>query len=205
LLAIAGTSDIFNLSSSTFFQKIKTSWDLVIRLCEILIQHKTLQEIIDSKQEKFDVIITSAFFNDCVFGISYIFDIPVITMCSFGGTNWMDEWVGNPSPYAYLPQIFSDYGDRMTFWQRTLNTLSEIYIKLGRIFYVLPQHDAILRKYFNSSSIPSISILEKSTALILINQHFSISYPRPLMPNIVEIGGIHINSPKKLSDVSIFI
>ena len=86
-------------------------------------------------------------------------DIPVIKMCSFGGTKWMDEWVGNPSPYAYLPHIFSDYGYRMNFWQRTLNTLSEIYMKLGRIFYVIPQHDAILRKYFNSNNIPTISIL----------------------------------------------
>jgi glucuronosyltransferase len=91
----------------------------------------------------------------------------------------------------------------MNFWQRTLNTLSEMYMKLGRIFYVIPQHDAILRKYFNSNNIPSISVLEKSTSLLLINQHFSIVYPRPLMPNTVEIGGIHINPPKKLSAVSI--
>jgi hypothetical protein len=90
----------------------------------------------------------------------------------------------------------------MTFWQRMLNVLSEIYMKLGRIFYVIPQHDAILRKYFNSNNIPSVSVLEKSTALLLINQHFSIVYPRPLMPNTVEIGGIHINPPKKLNAVS---
>ena len=130
-------------------------------------------------------------------------DIPVIKMCSFGGIKWMDEWVGNSSPYAYLPQIFFDYGDRMNFWQRTLNTLSEIYMKLGRIFYVIPQHDTILKKYFNSSKIPPISVLKKSTALLLINQHFSIGYPRPLTSNTVEIGGIHINPPKKLNAVSI--
>jgi hypothetical protein len=53
----------------------------------------------------------------------------------------MDEGVRNPSPSAYQPQIFSDYGDRMNFWQRTLNALSEIYMKLGRTFYVIPQHD----------------------------------------------------------------
>jgi len=111
----------------------------------------------------------------------------------------MDEWVGNLSPYAYLPQISYDYGDRMNSWQRTLNTLSEIYVKLGRVFYVIPQHDAILRKCFNSSKIPLISLLQIFTALLLINQHFSIGHPRPLMPNTVEIGGIHINPPKKLN------
>ena len=125
-------------------------------------------------------------------------DIPIIKMCVSGGMKWMDEWVGNPSPYAYVPHLFSDYGDRMNFWQRTINSLSEIYFKLGRIFYVILQHDAILRKYFNSSNISSISVLEKSTALLIINQHFSIGHPRPLMPNTVEVGGIHINPPKKL-------
>jgi glucuronosyltransferase len=117
----------------------------------------------------------------------------------------MDEWFGISSPYAYLPQISSDYGDRMNFWQMTLNTLSEIYVKMGRVFYVIPQYDAIFRRYFNSSNIPSVSVLQKSTALLMINQQFSIGYPRPLMPNIVEIGGIHINPPKKLNAVSISV
>jgi len=112
LLVIAGTSDMLKMTRTSFFQKMKFSWDLGIRLCEMLIQHKDLREIINSKREQFDVIIISAFFNDCVLGISYMLDIPIIKMCSFGGTKWMDEWVVNRSPYAYLPQIFSDYGEQ---------------------------------------------------------------------------------------------
>jgi glucuronosyltransferase len=92
----------------------------------------------------------------------------------------------------------------MNFWQRTLNTLSEIYLKLGRIFYVIPQHGPILRKYSNSSKIPSISVLQKSTALLLLNQHFGIGHPRPLMASTMEIGGIHVKPPKKLNAVSMY-
>jgi len=106
---------MLKMKRSSFFKKIKFSWDLGINLCETLIQHKDLEDIIASKKEEFAVIISSAFFNDCVFGISYMLDIPVIKTCSFGGTKWMDEWVGNPSPYAYQPQIFFDYGDRINF------------------------------------------------------------------------------------------
>jgi len=196
---------MLNMERFWFYQQINLFWNLGIKLCELLTQDKEFEKIIYSNKQQFDVIITSALFHDCVFGFSYVLDIPVIKMCAFSGTKWMDGWVGNPSPYAYLPHIYSDYGDRMNFWQRTLNTLSEIYMKLGRIFYVIPQHDAILRKYFNSSNIPSISVLEKSTALLMINQHFSTGYPRPLMPNAVEIGGIHINPPKKLNNVSMYV
>jgi glucuronosyltransferase len=188
-----------------FYQQMQFYWDIGIKLCDLFIQDETFQELINSKGKEFDIIITSALLNDCVFGISYILDIPIIKMCPFGGMKWMDEWVGNLAPYSYLPQLFSDYSDRMNFWQRTFNTISEMYIKLGRKFYVIPQHEAILRKYLNSSKFPSISVLEKSTSLLLINQHFSTWYPRPLMPNMVEVGGIHINPPKKLNAVSMYV
>jgi hypothetical protein len=201
---VSGTMDFLQMEKFWFFQHIQFYWDSGITLCELFIQDKTFQNLINSKDKKFDIIISGALFYDCVFGISYMLDIPIIKMCSFVGMKWMDEWVGNASPYAYLPHIYSDYGDRMNFWQRTLNTLSEIYIKLGRLFYVIPQHDAILRKYFNSNNIPSISVLEKSTALLLINRHFSIGYPRPFAPNVVEIGGIHDKPPKKLNAVSMY-
>ena len=187
-----------------FFQQIKLFWDLGIRLCELLTQDEAIQKIIKSKEQKFDTIIVSAFFQDCIFGISHMLDVPIIKMCPFVGTKWMDESVGNPSPYAYVPNVFSAYGERMNFWQRTLNTLSEIYMKLGRVLYVIPQHDAILRKYFNSTNSPSIYVLESKTALLMINQHFSIGYPRPLMPNTVEVGGIHITPPMKLNSVSMY-
>jgi hypothetical protein len=32
----------------------------------------------------------------------------------------------------------------MNFWQQFVNTLTEVYLKLGRYLYFLPQHDAIV-------------------------------------------------------------
>jgi len=63
---------MLKMAKSSFFQKIKFSWDLGIRLCEILIQHKDLQGIIHSKKEEFDFIITSAFFSDCLWHPLYV-------------------------------------------------------------------------------------------------------------------------------------
>jgi hypothetical protein len=148
-----------------FFQQMHFYWDVGIRLCELLTQDEAIQKIIKSTEQKFDIIIISTFIQDCIFGISHMLDVPIIKMCPFVGTKWMDESVGNPSTYAYVPNVFSGYGERMNFWQRTLNTLSEIYMKLGRVLYVIPQHDAILRKRFSSTNIPSISVLEKNHSL----------------------------------------
>jgi glucuronosyltransferase len=202
MLTVSGTLDMFHLDKLWYFQSAKLFWDIGIELCNIFLQDEAIQTLLFSTKEKFDILLTSAFMYDCVFGIAYKLNVPIIKICPFVGTKWMDEWFGNPTPYAYVPGIFHEYTDRMNLWQRMHNTLAEIHIKLGRIFYVIPQHDAILRRHLNDSNIPSIWELQKSTALLLLNSHFSTGYSRPLMPNMVEVGGMHITPPKKLPAVS---
>ncbi|PNF23058.1 UDP-glucuronosyltransferase 2B30 [Cryptotermes secundus] len=197
-VSVPGMLDMFNMDKLWFFQTEKIFWDIGIGLCNIFLQDDAIQRLLFSSKEEFDLLITSAFTYDCVFGMGYKLNIPIVKICPFGGREWMDEWFANPSPYAYVPEILQEHSERMNLWQRIHNTLTEIHAKLGRIFYVIPQHDAILRKHLHSNDIPSIWELQKSTALILFNNHFSTSYPRPLMPNMVEVGGMHISPPKKL-------
>lgn len=52
-----------------------------------------------------------------------------------------------------------------------------------------------MRKRFGSD-IPDLRDLADNTSLIFVNQHFSFSGPRPLPPNVVEIGGIHIEQSR---------
>lgn len=53
-----------------------------------------------------------------------------------------------------------------------------------------------LRKRFGPG-IPDLEELAMSTSLVFVNQHFSFSGPRPLPPNVIEIGGIHIKESIK--------
>ena len=138
---------------------------------------------------------------DCVLGMAHKFKVPVIEVCTFAGARWMDDWVGNPGFYSYVPNTFDAFTDRMTFWQRVHNTLSELYIKLGRKYYTLPKHNAMLRRYIGED-VTSIEELERNISLVLVNSHFSFHYPRPIMPNYVPVGGLHIKPPKKLPSVS---
>lgn len=46
--------------------------------------------------------------------------------------------------------------------------------------------------------IPDVQFLaDNNTSLIFVNQHYSLSFARPLPVNVVEIGGIHIKSSRK--------
>lgn len=53
-----------------------------------------------------------------------------------------------------------------------------------------------LQKRFGSG-IPDLRDLADSSSLIFVNQHFSFAGPKPMPPNVVEIGGIHIGPARK--------
>ncbi|KDR11535.1 UDP-glucuronosyltransferase 1-8 [Zootermopsis nevadensis] len=56
-----------------------------------------------------------------------------------------------------------------------------------------------MQKYFNyTDKFPPVWELEYRTSLVLLNSHFSLSYPKPLSPNYVQVGGMHVKPPKKL-------
>lgn len=57
------------------------------------------------------------------------------------------------------------------------------------------------RQLFGPDVTP-VDYLAYNISLIFVNTHFSIDYPRPLVPNIIEIGGVHIGTPKPLPTVS---
>jgi glucuronosyltransferase len=202
LLTGVKAPDPFKTQSFNAFQTILIHWGFGSLICEKYLQDPGLQDLIHSKYEHFDLVIIEAFFNECFLGFAHKFSAPVVQVCSFGGTAWMADWVGNPNTYSYVPDAYSHYSDRMTFWERLTNTVAGELVQLGRKYYYLPKQEAIARKYFNyTNELPSISELESSTALVLVNSHFSFSYPKPLMPNFVPVGGMHIKAPKELPDV----
>lgn len=51
--------------------------------------------------------------------------------------------------------------------------------------------------------VTAIDVLAYNTSLLLVNSHFSVNFPRPMVPNVIEVAGIHIKNPKPLPEVII--
>jgi len=108
--------------------------------------------------------------------------------------------VGNPAPAAYIPDPFTGLGSKMTFCERVYNF---VYGVVGEIYYTnfyLKQQTAIMHKYFGAD-YPSANEILKNTSFVLVNHHHSLGFPRPYVPNMVEIAGVHIDKPKPLPKV----
>lgn len=64
------------------------------------------------------------------------------------------------------------------------------------------ESNAIAREFFGDT-LPDLQELAYNTSLVLVNSHFSINEARPMVPNFVEIGGIHIDDLQTLPKVYI--
>lgn len=109
--------------------------------------------------------------------------------------------MGMLTPWSYVSHYFLGYKDSMGFTQRGVNLFVSLFDVVGRNLHYLPQQERIANEYFQHiPDKPSLSDLEKSVSLMLVNNHRTLSSPRPKMEGMIDIAGVHIRPPKKLPD-----
>ena len=132
-----------------------------------------------------------AFGANCFMGIGYHLRIPIIAVSTNVEYPWISHLTGNNDNPAVVPNnLFSAFGE-LNFWQRLKNTI--MYHNKVREFHWKTEkaQTEAMRKYI-SPDLPSIREVEKSVALTLVNSHPIISGIKPLLPNLVQVAGIHI-------------
>ncbi|NXS61026.1 UD11 glucuronosyltransferase, partial [Brachypteracias leptosomus] len=93
-----------------------------------------------------------------------------------------------PSPPSYVPRPFTEHSDHMTFLQRVKNLMYEIpnYFLCDFVF----QPYAKLASEFLQRDVTMTDLLRQGS-IWLMRLDFALDYPRPLMPNIIVIGGVN--------------
>ncbi|KFQ20506.1 UDP-glucuronosyltransferase 1-1, partial [Merops nubicus] len=98
-----------------------------------------------------------------------------------------------PQPPSYVPRLFINNSDSMTFAQRVKNMLvwllESVYCK--PIFAPFEElASEILQK-----KVTTVELLSRASVW-LMRYDFVFEFPRPVMPNMVFIGGIHCHQKK---------
>lgn len=116
---------------------------------------------------------------------------------------WHFTQLGLPYEPGFYPITFMGLSDTMSYGQRVSNWFAFMYMNL--MYKIFNQNDAntMLRRRFGSD-FPDVSELTKKVSMMFVNQHYSLSGPKHLSPNVIELGGIHIGKPKELDPVGIF-
>lgn len=155
--------------------------------------------MLKSPTKLFDVLITETLFEmgQCFLPIAEKFDIPVIgavTPRSWLQTEWM---MGNPSNLAVYPSELAPYSYPMTYWQR-LDNLKRLLLDLAFInYYVLPELEKFYQKFF-----PHLSFADRRKISLVFLNNQPVLTPRPMVPTIINVGGLQIQPAKPLPKVS---
>jgi len=146
------------------------------------------------KRDEFHVFIIDQMFNDIAYPFTHGKPLIAISPGSLDPAG--SALLGNLLNPAYVPNHFRTYAQPFSFFDRLKNLVISITVPClwGGIIRSAAQVE-ISKKF---PDLPSISELERAQSLNLINNHFSLGFPMPLLPNQVEVGGMHLRPGKPL-------
>lgn len=163
-----------------------------------------VKEFIYSDDYHFDVVLFDNFYQHCLVTMGHKFGAHVIQLLSTPPIAYFSQWHSQPFNPSFIPDPNSGYTDHMSFVTRTVNFLiTLLQLILYSIFY-MPKQNEIMFKHFNYTgweNRPSIEEMTKNISLTLINTHFTIGTVKPLVPNFIEVGGMHLKPASKLLKV----
>ena len=190
------------MSTKTFFENSYMWFHWGQENCEFGVASKGAQKLMALKdKENFDLIIIDLTLEECFLGFVPIFgNPPVIAVTAYLSPPWYSTFVGNPQLLSFTNSYILPFTDHMTFFQRIANFMMHNYVLYYRKFYHLPIMDNIAQKYFGNST-PLPSEIEKNISLVMVNTHYSLDYPRPLVPAMITVGGLHITPGQVLPNV----
>lgn len=149
---------------------------------------------------KFDVMILEYIFASPMIGFAELYDLPIIGISAIGAGIPVHELLGNPVNPVIHPEIIFPYQHgRMTLSER-INSFAYYFATkffLQPIFETIGVHQT--RKYFANFSSVGLSEVEKRVDLLFVNTNPVLDYVRPITPNTIQLGFMHVNPPKPLT------
>ncbi|XP_037817466.1 UDP-glucosyltransferase 2-like [Lucilia sericata] len=171
------------------FTKMQTIFGKGARINSNIFNNPEVREIM--KNEKFDMIMLDTFMTEALYGLGEYFNASMVGISNFGSLTSLDTMVGNVSPLSFIPSIFIQHTFEVTFWQRCLNVALYVVDIMTYEFIHMPLQRTIYEDIFPNATL-TFDQACRNFALVLLNQHFSLSFPRPYVPNMIEVAGLHI-------------
>ncbi|XP_037732288.1 UDP-glycosyltransferase UGT5 isoform X2 [Drosophila subpulchrella] len=172
-------------------QKLIDHYQMGFRITRGLFEDPNFQELLKSNQS-FDAVICETFYNDAHYGLAEHFNAPLIGLSTGGGLTFITDMVGSPAPASFVPHIMLPFNDHMSLYERLLNVAFLAYERLLLDYYYLPGQEQLYKEFFPGNK-RCFYEMRRNASLVLINQHVSLSFPRPYSPNMIEVGGMHID------------
>ncbi|NXO46057.1 UD11 glucuronosyltransferase, partial [Locustella ochotensis] len=167
------------------YKGMKTLTDCWVTSCEQLLQNKELIRYLE--ESKFDAILTDPVAT-CGVILAEHLSLPSLYFLRGAPCGLDLDARLCPSPPSYVPRSFTDNTDHMSFLQRVKNLLYDTQNLFLCNFAFQPYSK--LASEFLQREVTVLDLLRKGSVWLL-RLDFVLDYPRPLMPNIIPIGGVN--------------
>ncbi|NXC72645.1 UD11 glucuronosyltransferase, partial [Anhinga anhinga] len=173
------------------YEGMKRLTDLTISSCTHLLYNKELVRYLE--ESKFDAVLTDPVLP-CGQILAEHLSVPSVFFLRGAPCGLDFEATQCPNPPSYIPRSLTDHTDRMNFFQRVKNLMFDIqnYFLCDFIF----QPYAKLASEFLQRDVTVLDLLRHGSVW-LMRLDFVLEYPRPLMPNMILVGGVNC-APKQL-------
>uniref|UniRef100_A0A7N6ASG8 UDP glucuronosyltransferase 1 family, polypeptide A1 n=1 Tax=Anabas testudineus TaxID=64144 RepID=A0A7N6ASG8_ANATE len=153
--------------------------------CERVLNNQSLMTRL--RKEVFDLVLTDPVLP-CSSILANVFSIPTVYFLR-GLLCDLDLQASQcPSPPSYVPAYFSGNTDIMTFPQRVTN-MAMSFMQPYVCKMTFRHFDDLVSRYLENKT--TYKDLLSHGAVWLLRYDFTFEWPRPLMPNMVSIGGIN--------------
>jgi len=166
-------------------------------VCKVLSEDNFIKNILTESKLNFDVIIIELMASECGSYLSAKLDIPLIYVTPPPLISYIERSVlGHyPNP-AVVSHVLADHSVPRTTIERFTNTM----LLFSTTF--LLQFKGWLASIVDKQPFDLIEPVKPS--IIFSNAHFITDASRPILPSVIQVGGIHLRPPKKIPDVSNF-
>nr|XP_034377851.1 UDP-glucuronosyltransferase 1-6-like [Arvicanthis niloticus] len=168
--------------------------DLCFFSCQSLLKDSATLSFL--RENQFDALFTDPAMPCGVILAEYL-NLPSVYLFR-GFPSSLEHMLGqSPSPVSYVPRFYTKFSDHMTFPQRLANFIASILDNY--LYYCLySKYETIASDLLKRDvSLPALH----QNSLWLLRYDFVFEYPRPVMPNMIFIGGINCKRKGELSQL----
>ncbi|XP_049963571.1 UDP-glucosyltransferase 2-like [Schistocerca serialis cubense] len=194
--------DIGLLDVGVIKEFVSPLYSKYLKNCDAVYEHPAVKDLIRSircGEKQFDMVIVHALLVNCFDPIAHLLGgVPLVAVSTSLMTPWCSDRVANPHNPAYVGTYFLSYETgNMGFYERFLNTFYHLFMKLERHRALYAGTEELHSRHLGTQLPPLWQSLS-ATSLVLLNTHWTIGGAVPLLPNVVEVGGLHIEQPQPL-------
>ncbi|CRL07820.1 CLUMA_CG020774, isoform A [Clunio marinus] len=189
--------EVFQTEKLSIQEAASKMKDMEVSMITKQISSQEIQNLLGSKTLKFDLLILEICGASPLHAFAEYFNIPVVGITSSDAFSIHHEVMGNEANLISHPDRMAKFTFARTFLQRLKSCFLNIFLRYFVTLQLSEEFDDVVKKNFPNVNKPYTELIS-NVDLLLVNAHPALGFIRPILPNTIQLGFLHVKPPKPL-------